>query len=84
VSESNRPEPGKTRLTPVLKLRRLAGVSDSERSEEERESAAEIPSAARELWRKRVRVELTDAGMNRRPPVLKIGESRGRCSNPTR
>jgi len=30
-------------------LRRLAGVSESEPSEDERETAAEIPSAARDL-----------------------------------
>ena len=71
-------------------LGRLAGVSDPERSEGERESAEPAPSevegksrAQRGNWRKRVRVERTDAGMNQRPPVVKLRRLAG-VSDPER
>ena len=77
-------------------LRRLAGVSDPERSEGERESAAEIPSAARELAEAcasrthRRRDEPTSAGCEveapsgRERPRAKRRGAGVRCRNPER
>ena len=77
VSESNRPEPGETRLTSVLKLRRFAGVSEAGACRRTPER-----SEGTQRWRKRVRVERTDAGINRRPPVLKTGRFTGTLALP--
>src|SRR5581483_10713989 len=67
VCKSIAPATELTRRSPVLKLSRFAGVSETSDRDIKREPAGEIPSAARKLkWRKRVRVERTGDGAN--PP----------------
>jgi len=63
------------RRPPVLKLRRLAGVSGPERSEGERESAAGIPSEAREqeIGGSVSESNRPEPGKTRLTPVLKTG-----------